>query len=159
LEAELSIAEAEETQKDHAGAIARYRRIAREARSVTPASAAAEPVAQAAFLVAEEELASGLERWTIGAADLPKQLERFRAEVKRWQAQYDGVLALRRAQHAVAAYFRIGYVEELMSRALARVLDQPCPAAVARRFGASGCSVYMEQLRSTIEREVALLDD
>jgi hypothetical protein len=78
--------------------------------------------------------------------------------VKRMQERYQRVIALRRAGTTVAAWFRLGYVEELLSRNLAGLVAAPCPTAVRRRFGQPGCEVYAERMRA-LEPELARIDD
>src|SRR5262249_12785025 len=96
-------------------------------------------------------------------------LKKFRDEVQRMQADYGRVLNYRRATWTLAAYFRIGYVEELLSKNLAALLQAPCPADVMKiqkkqeRLGAPpqefACTIYQDQLTQKIEPEIAKVDE
>ncbi len=171
IEAQYHIAEALEMQKDHAGAMAQYQKVAAMGASVAPASDPAEYPAKSEFLRAEQDLANGLEKMKLDAnpKNFASSLKKFRDEVQKMQAEYSKILNYRRATWALAAYFRIGYVEELLSKNLAALLQAPCPADVMKiqkkqeRLGAPpeeyACTIYQDQLTQKIEPEIAKVDE
>lgn len=160
IEANFRIVEALEMQKNRAAALIGYKKILESGAGVRPASDEAEYVARAQFLLIEQDLPA-LERMKISGN--PKEYERsdkaFRAEVMRLRDEYAKVLKYQRATWTLAAYFRIGYVYELLSKALAGLLTAPCPAEVMRKYKQEGCDIYLDALQKKIEPDVARVDE
>jgi tetratricopeptide (TPR) repeat protein len=170
IEANYHIQEACELSKDKQCVESQQKKLIALGSSVAPASDGAEYAAKAEFLAAEKELPT-LEKMKLSAKpkEFAASLKKFREEVQRLQAEYTKILNYRRATWTIAAYFRIGYVEELLSKALAALLQAPCPPDVAaiqkkqERLGAPpeefACQIYSDQLTQKIEPEVAKVDD
>lgn len=152
LEAQFHIALAYEAQKDRRNAYDVYRKIAASGGSAAPASEQAEYPAHAAFLLVEEKLPA-VEKQQIkgGGKQLSASIAAFNTKVKELVDEYNKVIAYRRANWTLAAYFRIGYLYETFSKAL---LAAPCPPEV-KKLGPEGCDIYREQ----IEQAVASVDE
>ncbi|MEO6954491.1 MAG: tetratricopeptide repeat protein, partial [Polyangia bacterium] len=152
LEAEFKIATAYETKKDRAAADRMYKKIVADGANVAPASDQAEYPAHAAFILTEQRLPA-IEHAKIqgGGKKLVESISAFKKAVQDDVAEYNKVLAFKRANWTLAAYFRTGYMYETFSRAL---LAAPCPPEV-KKLGPEGCDVYREQ----IEQAVSQVDD
>ena len=160
IEAHYHIAEAHEQLKNHAAALKEYRQIEDEGARVPVASDAAEYPAKASFLLAEEELPV-LEKMKISGdpKTLKKDIDKFQVEIAKLTQMYDKAISFRRATWALAAYFRIGYCYELLSRQLGAVANAPCPKDIERKYKQEGCDIYLQQLTEVIEKQVAPIDE
>ena len=152
LEAYFRTAQAYEQKHDHRNADELYKRIVNSGSSVTPASEQAEYPAHAAFILTEEKLPT-VEKAQIkgGGKQLAASVQSFKTKVQDLVAEYNKVIAFRRASWTLAAYFRTGYLYETFSKAL---LGAPCPPEV-KRLGAEACDIYQQQ----IEQVVASVDE
>ncbi len=161
IEARFRIAEAFEMRNDKSSAMGQYRQIAALGATVAAASEEAEFPAHAEFKLAEQELASSLEKMSLSAdpKQFAKSYDKFREVVKRMQDQYNRVINYRRVTWTLAGFFRIGYSEELLSKNLASLLTAPCPAEIMKKFKQEGCDLYLQQLQQQIEPEVAKVDE
>ena len=127
-------------------------RVAQLGQKLPPGSDAAEYAAEAAFLLAEQKLQE-VERQKIGGSgkELEASISAFNKKVQETVVVYDKVLSYKRANHTLAAYFRMGYVFELYAKAF---LAAPCPPEV-RRLGAEACDLY----KNKIEENVAGIEE
>lgn len=151
-EAHFHIGRARDTVRNPMDAQASYASVLKVGARLSPGSDAIEPVAHAAFLLAERRLAE-LERLRIAGSgnELEQSVKRFNDQVTALVAEYEKVLAYRRATWTLAAYYRMGYVFELYSKAL---LAAPCPPEV-KRLGEGACGMY----RTKIEENVAQIEE
>ncbi len=148
LEAYFDIARAQETQKNHKGALDTYHKIVALGASAPPASDAAEYAAHAAYILTEERLPIVEKSQIKGSGkQLSASVLSFKKNVEELIAEYNKVLAYRRVSWTLAAYFRTGYVYEMFSKAL---LAAPCPPDVKKKFGDEGCDVYRQQIEQMV---------
>lgn len=152
VEALTRLAKVEEKLANPTDAREYFGKAARLGKSLTPGSDPAEFAAQAAFLLAEKKVAD-LERQKIGGAgkELEQSITGMNRAVTEAVADFEKVLAYKRATWTLAAYFRMGYVFETYAKAL---LAAPCPPEV-RRISNEACNVY----RTKIEENVAVIED
>lgn len=152
VEAHFHIGRARDTVRNPQDAQQSYASAVKLAARVSPGSDGAEPAAQAAFLLAERRL-NELERLRIAGAgsELEQSVKRFNEGVTALVAEYEKVLAYRRATWTLAAYYRMGYVFELYAKTL---LAAPCPQEV-KRLGEGACGMY----RTKIEENVAQIEE
>ncbi|MDW8280729.1 MAG: tetratricopeptide repeat protein [Myxococcales bacterium] len=152
VEASFRIAQAREARRDREGALKFYRQVVKLGGSLEPGSEGAEYVARAAFLLAEARLGE-LEKMKIsgGGKALLASMAAFEKRVAELVAEYNKVLAYKRANWTLAAYFRTGYLFEVYAKAL---LNAPCPPEV-KRLGVEACDVY----RNQIEEKVSSVED
>ena len=166
IEAQFHIAEALELERDHAGAMNQYRKVEAEGARVAAASDAAEYPAHADFLLAEADLANGLEKMklTLGtsknaAAEFQKAFQKFKDEIGRMTNEYNRVIAYKRVTWSLAGYFRVGYIYELLSKNLAALLTAPCPPDIMKKFRQEGCDLYVQSLQDAIGPQVEQIDN
>jgi TolA-binding protein len=134
-----------------------YRRAvdAFSARSLRPASEAAEHAARAAFALAEHDL-ERFKRQRFGGTVAAMQSQRRRVErlalgLKR---AYEEIWRYKRVRWTLAATFRRGEVLEHFARTLeAGIRGAPVPAAV-RRQGKAAVDLYLDTLDRLLSREV-----
>lgn len=152
VEAHFHIGRARDSQRNPMDAQLSYASAVKLGSRLPPGSDAVEPVANAAFLLVERRLAE-LERLRIGGsgAELESSIKRFNDQVAAVAAEYEKILAFRRATWTLAAYYRMGYVFELYAKAL---LAAPCPPEV-RRLGEGACGLY----RTKIEENVSQIEE
>jgi cellulose synthase operon protein C len=152
LESYFRMAQAYEQKRDHKAADDLYRKIVAGGSSVSPASEQAEYPAHAEFILTEAKLPV-VEKSAIkgGGKQLAASINSFKTHVTDLVADYNRVIAYRRASWTLAAYFRTGYLYEVFSKAL---LAAPCPPEV-KKLGAEACDIYRDQ----IEQAVAGVDE
>ena len=152
VEAHFRIGRARDTVRNPIDAQTSYASAVKLGARLPAGSDGVEPVAHAAFLLAERRLAE-LERLRIAGAgsELEQSVKRFNDGVTALVAEYEKVLAYRRATWTLAAYYRMGYVFELYAKAL---LAAPCPPEV-KRLGEGACGMY----RTKIEENVAQIEE
>lgn len=152
VEAHYHIGRARDSQRNPLDAQLSYASAVKLGARLPPGSDGVEPVANAAFLIVERRLAE-LERLRIGGAgaELESSIKRFNDQVAAVAAEYEKILAYRRATWTLAAYYRMGYVFELYAKAL---LAAPCPPEV-RRLGDGACGLY----RTKIEENVSQIEE
>lgn len=152
VEAHFRIGRARDTVRNPMDAQQSYASAIKLGSRLPPGSDGAEPVAHAAFLLAERRLAE-LERLRIAGAgaELEQSVKRFNDGVTALVSEYEKVLAYRRATWTLAAYYRMGYVFELYAKTL---LSAPCPPEV-KRLGEGACGMY----RTKIEENVAQIEE
>ena len=160
IEAQFHVAESKELAKDRAGALAEYKKVAEAGAQVAPASDAAEFPAHAAFILAENELPA-LEKLTMtgNLKTFKVELDRMKAEIARVVEEYNRVVAYRRATWALAAYFRIGYAYEHLSKSLGVIASAPCPKEIMKKVKQEGCDIYLQELSSQIEAMLSPVDE
>ena len=160
IEAEFHIAEAYEALKQKALALKQYVKIVEEGATVPPASDAAEYPARAAFILAEQELPK-LEKMKMSGdpKKLDKELNEFLTEIRILQDMYNRAIAYKRITWALAGFYRIGYIEELLSRQLGSVANAPCPKDIMKKYKQEGCDIYLQQLAEAIEKKVQPVDE
>jgi tetratricopeptide (TPR) repeat protein len=159
LEANYRMAKAYEAKKDRRAAEDQFKKVLSLGSSAMPASEQAEYPAQAAFRFAEEELEKFQKLKIEGGKKFEPTYKRLKEEVAKMVTEYNKVIAYKRATWTLAAYFRIGFVYEFLSKALAATLQLPCPDEIKRKFKQEGCDVYMEQLQKQIEEMVSGVDE
>jgi tetratricopeptide (TPR) repeat protein len=147
LEAQFRIATSYEQKHDRAAADSMYKKIVAQGASAQPASEQAEYPAHAAFILTEQKLPI-VEKSKIsgGGKKLAASIQQFKKNVQDLVADYNKVIAYRRATWTLAAYFRTGYLFETFSKAL---LNAPCPPEV-KRLGAEACDLYRDQIEQTV---------
>ena len=152
VEAHYHIGRARDSQRNPMDAQLSYGSAVKLGSRLPPGTDAVEPVAHSAFLIVERRLAE-LERLRIGGAgaELEASIKRVNDQVAAVAAEYEKILAFRRATWTLAAYYRMGYVFELYAKAL---LAAPCPPEV-RRLGEGACGLY----RTKIEENVSQIED
>lgn len=152
VEAHFRIGRARDAQHNPTDAKESYLKAIKLGGRLQPGSDPAEFAAHAAFILAERRLGD-LERQRIGGSgsELEASISKFNSDVTVAIGEYEKVLGFRRANWTLAAYFRMGYVTELYSKAL---LAAPCPSEV-RRLGESACGMY----RTKIEENVAQIEE
>jgi tetratricopeptide (TPR) repeat protein len=159
LEINFKLAQAAEAKHDEKGALEQYKRIMQMGASVAGASEQAEYPAHAAFILAEQQLAAFQKLKIEGGKQFEPTYKKLKAEVARMVTEYNKVIGYKRATWTLAAYFRIGFVYEFLSKALAATLQLPCPAEIKKKFKQEGCDVYAEQLQKQIEEIVSGVDE
>jgi tetratricopeptide (TPR) repeat protein len=152
VEAHFRLAKLQTQQRNPADATENLRKTAQLGKKLAPGSDAAEFAAEAAFQLAERRLAD-LEKQHIAGSgrELEASVADFNKKVNEAVVEYDQVLAYRRANWTLAAYFRMGYVFELYAKAM---LNAPCPPEV-RRLRADACDLY----RTKIEESVSGIEE
>jgi tetratricopeptide (TPR) repeat protein len=147
LEAEFRIAQNDEAQHNRTAADVMYKKIVRDGANAAPASEQAEYAAHAAFILTEQKLPI-VEKAKIsgGGKALAASIQKFKKNVEELVADYNKVIAYKRANWALAGYFRTGYLFETFSKAL---LAAPCPPEV-KRLGADACDIYRDQIEQTV---------
>ena len=152
VEAYLRLSRVQQKQGNPFDATESLKRTAQLGQKLPPGSDAAEYAAEAAFLLAEQKLQE-VERLKIGGSgkDLEASITAFNKKVQETVVVYDRVLSYKRANHTLAAYFRMGYVFELYAKAF---LAAPCPPEV-RRLGSEACDLY----KNKIEENVAGIEE
>jgi len=159
-EAYFRMATAYEAMHDRRNADEMYKRVVALGVSVAPASEQAEYPAHAAFILAEERLPIVSNGHISGETKaLAKSIEAYKKNVAEMVSEYNKVLAYKRANWTLAAYYRTGFVFESLSRAMAALLQLPCPAEVRRKYKQEGCDVYMDQLQKQIEEQLTPVDE
>jgi hypothetical protein len=124
-----------------------YKKIVAMGATAAPASDQAEYPAHAAFILTEQRLPI-VEKAQIkgGGKQLAASIQKFKQNVQDLVAEYNKVIAYRRATWTLAAYFRTGYMFETFSKAL---LGAPCPPEV-KKLGPEGCDIYRDQIEQTV---------
>lgn len=152
VEARSRLARAQQKLGNVFDANENFKRAAQLGQKLPAGSDAAEYAAEAAFLLAEQKLQE-VERQKIGGSgkELENSISAFNKKVQETLAIYDRVLSYKRANHTLAAYFRMGYVFELYAKAF---LAAPCPPEV-KRLGMEACDLY----RNKIEENVAGIEE
>jgi tetratricopeptide (TPR) repeat protein len=147
LEAYYRIATAYEAKHDKQAAENMYKKIVANGASAAPGSEQAEYPAHAAFILTEQKLPL-VEKAQIkgGGKALAASIQKFKQNVGDLVGEYNKVLAFRRANWTLAAYFRTGYLYETFSKAL---LNAPCPPEV-KKLGADACDIYRDQIEQTV---------
>ncbi len=147
VEAYVRLARVEQKQGNPFDASEHWKRAAQLGQKLPPGSDAAEYAAEAAFLIAEQKLQE-VERLKIGGSgkELEASINSFNKKVQETVVVYDKVLSYKRANHTLAAYFRMGYVFELYAKAF---LAAPCPPEV-RRLGAEACDLYKNKIEENV---------
>lgn len=159
LEANFRMAEAYEMKKDRRAADDQYRKVVAMGASVTPGSEQAEFAAHAAFILAEEKLQDYLKLKIVGGKQFKASYDKMASAVKQMTEEYNRVIGFRRATWTLGAFFRIGFLYEHLSKSMAGLLQEPCPAEVKRKIGEEGCNIYLSQLSEQIEKELAPVDE
>ena len=152
VEAYVRLSRVQQKQGNPFDATENLKRAAQLGQKLPPGSDAAEFAAEAAFLLAEQKLQE-VERQKIGGSgkELEASISAFNKKVQETVVVYDKVLSYKRANHTLAAYFRMGYVFELYAKAF---LAAPCPPEV-KRLGAEACDLY----KNKIEENVAGIEE
>ncbi len=147
LAADWHIAQTFEAERDHASAEAMYKKIVAAGSTAAPASEQAEFPAHASFILTEQKLPL-VEKASIkgGGKALGASIQNFKKNVQALVDDYNKVIAFKRANWTLAAYFRTGYLFELFSKAL---LAAPCPPEV-KKLGPDACDIYREQIEQTV---------
>ena len=159
IEANFKMALAYETKKDRRSADDQYRRVLSMGASVPPASDSAEYPAHAAFIFAEQELVNFQKLKIAGGKEFEPTYKKLKSEVARMVAEYNKVITFKRATWTLAAYFRIGFVYEFLSKALVATMQLPCPPEIKKKFKQEGCDVYAQELQKQIEEIVSGVDE
>jgi len=159
LESYFKMAEAWESKRDKPTANDLYRKIVSLGGSAAPASDQAEYPAHAAFILTEQKLVELQKLKLQGGKEFEASFKKLTKESKAMSEEYSKILGYKRATWMLAAYFRIGYVYELISKSLAATLQLPCPSEIKRKFKQEGCDVYMQELQNAIEKQLGPIDE
>lgn len=159
IEAVFHMAQAQEKKGDQKGALDTYKKVVAMGSGAAAASDQAEFPAHAAFILAEQELKRFEKLKIEGGKAFEPTYKKLKAEVAKMVAEFNKVIAYKRATWTLAAYFRIGYVYEFLSKALVATLQLPCPAEIKRKFKQEGCDIYAGELQKQIEEIVSGVDE